>query len=757
MEPFFFFAIVSINFYLCEKIESRMNSRLFILFLVFAGYFVSCARETDTPASDVEGQLMVFRASWADEQSSRTFLQENGKDIWWTPGEEISMFFGDKASGMFVSNNSEPAAVADFEGSLPIAVGSIEQENSDLAFWAVYPYNTTNSCDGRSVTLSVASSQQAVAGTFANNFFPSIARNSSYSLAFWNICGGARFSIVQEGVQRLVFRSCDASSMAGRVKVGFGEDNKPQILDIPVSVDSVEVFAPEGGFIPGVQYFAALLPQLHTEGITVSLYTPWKKAIRVIEGPVNVKRSVFGILDNVDEGLEYIGPDLPPFIVFADSLVRSICVENFDLDGDGEVNYEEAASVDSLKTLFQKSEISMFEELAYFTGLSEIPNEAFLNCSNLEKIALPDSLLSIGDKAFAGCSSLREIDLSVCTMLKNIGASAFANAASDTITIPAAVTSIGSKAFAPFKCVRLYAEIPPTIASDTFNANARFGVPDNSLKRYKTKKLSGTIWGKCANWIYSNDSFSYPPSLTYNESTGRWVLKLFGYTLDFIKVSHGSYTDNGNSVTISEDYWLAETEYTRALWMAVKKDDPSYFQPTYDEAINCPVTYVPWEEVNSFIASLKQLVPGDYYLPTEAQWRFAAKGGNQSRNYTYSGSSSIENVAWYRDNSYTCLDTTGLRIEQPHPVKTKAKNELGFYDMSGNVAEWASDYYGSSTPKGTDPTGPKTDAEKRRVILGGDYISMSSGCQVTSRYYAKQDVLRSNVGFRLALRPPSQQ
>jgi len=730
------------------KVSMKLGALSFAVLLT--GCLSSCVREAGAPVLKPAGEEMVFTASWVEEQGSRTVVMENGTDIWWTPGESIHIFYGD-ASAQFTSVNKDTVACTSFYGILGVATGTMEQENPHRPFIGVYPYRESNTCDGESVSIEVAYEQQACAGTFADKFFPAVARSTSLDLAFYNVCGGVRFSIVHEGVNRVVFHSLDSCSMAGKVKVGFDDDNKPLILQCTESVDSVVVYAPAGGFIPGENYFAAFIPQEHAKGISVSLYAGLKKAYGEIAHPICVKRSVFGIRDAIDEGWEYVGPDLPPFIDFADSVVKRICVENFDLDGDGEVNYEEAASVDSLKTLFQNNrEIRLFNELAYFTGLSEIQKEAFLNCSNLEEVVLPDGLVTIGESAFTGCSSLRKIDLSACTLLKTIGASAFKNAVSEDIVIPAAVNSIGSMAFAKIKYVRLLSVIPPTITSDTFNASARYGVPAESLKRYKTKKLSGTIWGKRVNWIYSNDTFSYPPSLV-DVSPTRKRLNLFGYTLDFIKVSPGSYSEGGNSVTITEAFWLSETEFTRALWMAVKYDDPSFFQPTMEEGMNCPLTNVTWEGVNAFIPSLKELVPGNYHLPTEAQWRFAAKGGTSSRSYTYSGSNTVGNVAWYKDNSECCLDTTGARRQQPHPVKSKADNELGFYDMSGNVAEWVSDYYSTSMPKGTDPTGPKSDSENRRVTLGGDYLTADSGCKIAYRYYAKQDVLRANVGFRLAL------
>ena len=707
----------------------------------------SCVRVPDDVGYVQQEGNLVFSAYWANEDSSRTTLSENGVDILWTPGESILLFCGEE-SARFTSMNQDTVAYTRFYGSIPVFTGTLEQEALSRPFLAVYPYDERNTSDGETVSLQIASEQKSSAGTFTDKFFPAVARSTTLDLAFYNVCGGVRFSVVHEGVSRVVFRSLDGSPMAGWVNVGFDEESKPFVSKISDPVDSVIVLAPEGGFVPGENYFATFIPQEHAAGISVSLYAKLKKAYGEIDRPICVKRSVFGLLDAVDDGWEYDGPDA---IDFADEEVKRICLEYFDLDHDGEFSVPEAAAVKSIGVIFKgNTDITSFRELSYFTGLTEIEGSAFANCSNLEAVAFPESLVSIGAGAFAGCSSLNEIDFSACSLLKTIGASAFSNAKCLDVTLPAAVSTIGSKAFAPFKYVRLLAVNPPTISSDTFHSEARFGVPAEALKRYKNKKSSGTVWGSCANWIYSNDIFTYPPSLVEVSPT-RKRLNLFGYTLDFIRVSPGSYSEGSNTVTISQAFWLAETEFTRALWIAVEKSEPTFFKATMEEAINCPVTYVKWVDLSAFISHLNALVPANYHLPTEAQWRFAAKGGTSSRNYTYSGSNTVGNVAWYEENSYCCLDTTGAYREQPHPVKTKEANELGFYDMSGNVAEWVSDYYGSSLPKGTDPTGPKSDSENRRVILGGDYLTTDSGCKVTSRYYAKQDVLRANVGFRLAL------
>ena len=266
----------------------------------------SCTREAEDAGLLNSGIEMEFTAEWADEKGadSRTVLQEDGTSIWWSANEEINVFIGKDVSAKFISTNSQPQGVASFVGN--VLIGVTEQSNPFPGYWAAYPYNEENSCDGEGITMSLPDTQEGKANGFADKFFPSVARSNNFLLSFWNVCGGVRFSVTQDGVTKVVFKSNDASPMAGKVKVGFGGDNKPQILEFTEPVDSVVVNAPEGGFIPGTNYFAAMLPQAHVKGMTISLSTQDKKASRTLDNAVTVHRSSFGILDNLDEGLQYL-------------------------------------------------------------------------------------------------------------------------------------------------------------------------------------------------------------------------------------------------------------------------------------------------------------------------------------------------------------------------------------------------------------------------------------------------------------------
>ena len=189
-----------------------------------------------------------------------------------------------------------------------------------------------------------------------------------------------------------------------------------------------------------------------------------------------------------------------------------------------------------------------------------------------------------------------------------------------------------------------------------------------------------------------------------------------------------------HQVTLS-NYYIGETEVTQELWNAVMGSNPSISTGN----MPCPVEYVSWDECQTFISRLNELTGETFRLPTEAQWEYAARGGNKSKGYTYSGSNAIDDVAWYDDNSG----------EMTHPVKTKVPNELGIYDMSGNVNEWCSDWFGSySSAAQTDPTGPSTGSS--RVIRGGGWSEDASCCRVADRDGVLPTSSSRILGLRLA-------
>lgn len=195
------------------------------------------------------------------------------------------------------------------------------------------------------------------------------------------------------------------------------------------------------------------------------------------------------------------------------------------------------------------------------------------------------------------------------------------------------------------------------------------------------------------------------------------------------------YANPVHQVTLTKGYYIGETEVTQELWTAVMGSNPSYFTGNMQR----PVEKVSWDDCQTFISRLNQLTGENFRLPTEAQWEYAARGGNKSKGYIYSGSNTIDDVAWYYSNSSF---TT-------HPVKTKAPNELGIYDMTGNVWEWCSDWYGSySSAAQTDPTGPSTGSS--RVGRGGCWDNDEMVIHVTRHGAFPPVVFTIYNGLRLA-------
>ena len=230
--------------------------------------------------------------------------------------------------------------------------------------------------------------------------------------------------------------------------------------------------------------------------------------------------------------------------------------------------------------------------------------------------------------------------------------------------------------------------------------------------------------------------------------------KVNGVSFKMVKVKGGSFTmnmelpmspwavlfqDSTLDVTVA-DYSIGQTEVTQALWLAVMGSNPSYFSTSenlreerdreYGDDLNRPVEYVSWNECQDFIAKLNELTGRRFRIPSEAEWEFAARGGNKTHGYPYAGSDSIDEVAWCGENS----------DYMTHPVGKKKPNELGLYDMTGNVRELCNDYV------------PFDGTYILRIVRGGSYYQK---CFVWERdrlmVRPRSNLRSSTVGLRLAM------
>ena len=243
--------------------------------------------------------------------------------------------------------------------------------------------------------------------------------------------------------------------------------------------------------------------------------------------------------------------------------------------------------------------------------------------------------------------------------------------------------------------------------------------------------------------------------------SGNWTPETFtvnGVAFNMIYVEGGTFTMgvNGNSesspahqVTLSS-FSIGQTEVTQELWIAVMGRNPSWFcsrpNNNYNDNFQRPVECVSWNDCQQFVEKLNELTGRNFRLPTEAEWEYAARGGNKSQQYPFSGSDNIYSVAWFYDNGNNRIT---------HSVATKMPNELGIYDMSGNVWEWCQDWYSTYTNDSqTNPTGPESGIYP--VRRGGSWGCSAGYCTVTFRgewEYPRSTASTSHnfIGLRLAL------
>jgi len=228
-----------------------------------------------------------------------------------------------------------------------------------------------------------------------------------------------------------------------------------------------------------------------------------------------------------------------------------------------------------------------------------------------------------------------------------------------------------------------------------------------------------------------------------------YIESAYGLNLEMVFVKGGTFTMGCTSeqdsdcetnekpahqVTLS-DFYVGKHEVTQAQWQAIMGSNPSSLKGN-----KFPVESVSWNDIQEFIKKLNAKTGLTYCLPTEAEWEYAARGGNKSKGYKYSGSNLINDIAWHDNNSDSL----------PHSVGTKLPNELGVYDMSGNVWEWCQDWYGNySSNSQTNPQGSLNGTG--RVLRGGSGAVSSENCRVSYRNGVNPYDRYASCGFRLVL------
>ena len=275
-----------------------------------------------------------------------------------------------------------------------------------------------------------------------------------------------------------------------------------------------------------------------------------------------------------------------------------------------------------------------------------------------------------------------------------------------------------------------------TLVKDIVTSNQV--VPKENIQEVASSNSNGI---SSANSPSSKSNVTKPKSITIHLKKG--------ISIEMMKVEADSFIMGATStkeepdedekpaheVIVLQNYYLGKYEVTQEVWKAVMGNNPSKFKGP-----NLPVEMVSWNDCQKFIAKLNRMTGLQFRFPTEAEWEFAARGGKESKGYQYCGSDNIADVAWFSANSNS----------KTHPVGMKKPNELGLYDMSGNVMEWCQDWYGRyGSLSQKDPTGSYVGT--LRINRGGCWYSYPRFCRSSSRNKLKPDDCYFNLGLRLAL------
>jgi formylglycine-generating enzyme required for sulfatase activity len=807
--------------------------------------------------------------------------------------DEISVFYSENTQGgsKFTSQNTEQTAIAEFKGRLEGVIAGGEDFTNGKYLYAVYPYSIKTGFNNGVTTISLPNYQTAVEGTFANGLFPTIARAQGVNLAFYNICGGVKFTVSRNDIASVIFKGNNGERLGGAANVVFDEYEKPSVWDEEVdSKTEITVYAPTGGtFEAGKEYYIVAYPAKLSSGFTMTFRTTeMKEGAYVSNSAIEIKRSVFGVLSEADKSVTswtditsggggynsgiYVG-----IMGFNQQLYSYPISELTDTGKSGfdtfidDLNMKNGAllyysvdqAINTLQSVPLPADLSTVAIVTFTDGLDQgsmmmntpdtysddtqyldainqrIKNETVRNQpitaysigirgqdvtdvtkfqNNLAKLA------SSADNA-TEVSSMAEVNTKFKEIAKQLSQSSYIQ----TINLKIPGVSNGT-------LIRFTFDNVTSAEKSALYIEGTFNLTERSLEDVKYVGLtssSGTTVKGSVNGIFVNLTFEdvhtdnnqmidkqYTNEWSYIASNNTWqinsefdktentdiitkrssaVIMLVldcssslgeefpkGQTnaKDFIKTLHEASTgedipgeDPGNSgeepeenkpfepemvsvqggtfmmgsptsesgrssnegpqhqVTVSS-FRIGKYEVTQGQWEEVMGRNPSGF----NKGSNYPVENVSHNDIETYLQKLNAATGKQYRLPTEAEWEYAARGGNQGNGYLYSGSNILGNVAWHGSNSGNST----------HPVGQKSPNELGIYDMCGNVFEWCSDWYGiyPSSPQ-TNPTGASPDAY--RMLRGGSWFDDPVNCRVAYRRNATPDYHDIDMGFRVVL------
>ncbi len=291
--------------------------KIVIVYAIAAFIASSCTGMQEAP--EISGVPMVLTAYQEGTPDTRTAVENGGKQVFWEPGDEIKVFSGSR-SGKFTSSAESLEAVTTFTGHL-------EGNEPDVAdIWAVYPYSDEASFDGECITTVIPSVQVARPGTFAQGANVAIAHSTTTSLQFYNVGGGIRFSLTEEGVKKVIFEGLGGEVISGTVKVGF-EDGLPKVKEVSGGSMFITLTPPDGGsFTVGEWYYLTAIPGALNSGFKLRFYKDDDTYAKLVsEKAYTVKRHIFGSVQNINMEYEFVTTHFPET---AEEILESVEMTN---------------------------------------------------------------------------------------------------------------------------------------------------------------------------------------------------------------------------------------------------------------------------------------------------------------------------------------------------------------------------------------------------------------------------------------------
>ena len=513
-----------------------MKTRQASIFLTCVLLAAACSNlEEQAPVVLCDGEL-VFTASVEDE--TKTSLQSGGAIIW-SASEQINMFYGNSLSAKFTSTNDAPAASASFSGTF----GSFEQ-NADDWFYAVYPYRQEHSCKDNALSIVLPQKQEAVADGFANNLFISAARTKNRNLAFRNVCGGVKFSLLHEGVKQVELRAEGGEALAGQATVAFGNDGIPSVKASDGQSNSIIINAPYGtSFSTGVWYYIVCLPTSLSKGFTLTFKSEHETGVYSSSTPVEIKRGIWGKLGNVDEKVAYEESE-----------------NDLNVPDDNEIWYTstDGSQITPYATdvfganLVSNTLVDGKWVLSFDAPVTTVGYRAFYNLAKLATVSLPSKVTQIADEAFRSTTSLQNISLQ--NSVKEIGTYAFRNCTSlSYVVLPASVTSIGSSAFlycSGLSTITILAKNVPSGVNNMFNDtnNCLIYVPAGCSQDYRTAEG----WSNYADRIFDSGHIFTGTQFQYTTTNGEKVVPNKSEPFNGKILSH-TYENGVGIITVDRD------------------------------------------------------------------------------------------------------------------------------------------------------------------------------------------------------------